>query len=226
MKNFLNLILMFFMVSSLLFPLFPQFSWTGPDDFTGVFVLREDFTMRVSIESGWERGGRIPVVLSFGDLEISLSVKAEVLAAAVDVESGISEMLCGDINLPFIIYDQRPARTRMKLADKSQPVQLKINREKKQAEVYVGNSRLKLNPIRVTCKEIVPGELVELMFGGTEVYTYERFMYKFSRKSIYTVPLHRTPVNLEPEFDKKNLWAIKVDTEQEKGRLMNQGGIK
>ena len=223
MKHFLNLILLLLMVSNLLFP---QFTWTGPGDFTGVFVLQEDFTMRVSIESGWERGGRIPVVLSFGDLEISLSVKADVLAAAADVESGISEMLCGDINLPLIIYDQRPARTRMKLADKSQPVQLKIDRQKEQAEVYVGNYRLKLNRIRVTSSEIIPGELVELTFAGLDVYTYKRFLFKPTMEAIYAVPLHRTPVNLEPEFDKKSLWAIKIGAEQEKGRLMNRGGIK
>lgn len=220
MRHFLLVILMIYMVSS---PLFPH---GDPDDLSGVFVLQEEPTMRVSIERGWERGGRIPVVLSFGDLEVSLSVKTDVLAAAADVESAISEMLCGDINLPFIIYEQNPLRTRMKLSDKSQPVQLKLDRGKKQVEVYVGNSRLKLNRIRVTGKEIVPGELVELAFTGLDVYTYKRFLFKPFMETIYAVPLHQAPVTLEAELNKKNAWALKIDIEQEQGRLMNRGGIK
>lgn len=227
MKNFLNLILMFFMVSSLLFPLFPQFPWTGPDDFTGVFVLQEDFTMRVSIESGWERGGRIPVVLSFGDLEVSLWMKGGNLATAAAVETGISEMLSGDINLPLFVYEQNPVRTRMRLSDENMPIILKLNRQKKQAAFYIGNSRLKLNCIRVTFTEIVPGELYELTFYGFDVYTYKRFIFKPPIGAIYAVPIHhRAAVAFEPEFDEKNVWAVMIDIEREKGKLLNQGEIK
>jgi len=228
MKFFLIVVLIVLVGSSLQFPLDEpgQTGHRDPGDFTGTFEIQWNPGIRVSIERGWERNGRVPVVLSFGDLEVSLSVKAGNMTAAAGIETGISEMLSGDINLPFTIYEQNPARTRMRLSDESMPVILKINREKTQAAIYIGNSRLKLNPIRVTSSEIVPGELVELTFTGLDVYAYKRFIFKNPGKTIHALPLHPAPGTLEPEFNKNNVWAIKLDIKPEKGRFINEGGIK
>lgn len=222
MRNLLTVILAFFIVPSLLFP------QIGSDDFTGRFDVQGDNSFRISIESYMERNGWIPVVLSFGDLEICVSAKTDSLAAA-GVEAGIGEMLFGDGNPLFTIYEQNPVRTRMRLSEKSTPVILKINLGKKQVEFYIGNSQLKLNPIHVTFKEIAPGWLYELNFGGDDVYTYKRFIFDPAAGVIYTALPYRSLFYHDPGSDKNaagSVWARKIDSAREDGISAKEGGIK
>ena len=216
MKHFSIVIPIFFMVSSLLF------SWVGANDSIETFEIHEDYSPRVSIESWWERNGWIPVVFSSGTLQVSLPVNAADLAAAGGGETGISEMLFGDINLPFDIYEHNPVRTRMRLLDKNMPVTFKINRVEKQAAFYVGNRRLKLAPIRVTFTEIAPERLYELNFGGKNVHTYSRFIFDSSAGNIYSVCRSLNPLNLETS----PIWAKKIDREQERFIKQREGEIK
>lgn len=217
MKHFSIVIPIFFMVSSLLF------SWVGANDSIETFEIHEDYSPRVSIESWWERNGWIPVVLSFGTLQVSLPVNADDLAAAGGGETGISEMLVGDINLLFDIYEHNPVRTRMRLLDKNMPVTFKINRVEKQAAFYVGNRRLKCAPIRVTFTEIAPTTLLyELNFGGKDVYTYSRFIFDSSTGNIYSVCRSLNSLNLETS----PIWAKKIDREKERFIKQRGGEIK
>lgn len=228
-KNFLTVILMIYLLSN------PLFSRVGPgqarssmpDDFTGNFVLQQNPSIRVSIDHGWERDGWIPVVLTFGGLEVYQRVNADDIAAAAGIETGISKMLVEDMDISFFTYEQNPMRTRMELLDNSKPVRLKVNRKKRQVEVYVGNSRLKLKPIRVKFTEITPGELYELTFVGLKVRTQKSFIFLPSRGVIYTAPLRSTPFKQHPDPDKKvgwSKWAIKIDPGDEK--VINKGEIK
>lgn len=225
MKNFIVLFFMVFIVSSLLHPrIEPGYTGSGEsDNFTGTFVIQEDGCVRLSIESYREKNGWIPVIISFGDLEVSASVNNGSLAAAASgAEHMISEMLFGDIYLLFDIYEHNPVRTRMRLLDKNMTVTFKINRVEKQAAFYVGNRRLKLAPIRVTFTEIAPGWLYELNFGGKDVYTYSRFIFDSSIGNIYSVCRSLNPLNLETS----PIWAKKIDREQERFIKQREGEIK
>jgi hypothetical protein len=223
MKNFLTTILAIFIVS---IPLFPQI---GSDDFSGIFEIQGDYSFRVSIESYMERNGWIPVVLSFGDLEVCVPVNTRDLASPAGVEYGISKMLFGDSDFLFAIYEQNPVRTRMRLLEKSTPVILRINRGEKQVGFYMGNSRLRLEHVRVTFREIAPGWLYQLDFGGRDVYTYKRFIFEPDAGAIYAIPPHREPFNIDIYFDENAagvVWARKIDIDLEDGRLIKEGGIK
>ncbi len=224
MKNLIVLFFMVFIVLSLLHPRIEP-GHTGsvePDNFTGTFVIQEDGCVRLSIESYRERNGWIPVIISFGDLEVSASVNSGSLATA-GAEHRISEMLFGDIYLLFDIYKHNPVRTRMRLLDKNIPVTFKINRVEKQAAFYIGNRRLKLAPIRVMFTEIAPTTwLYELNFGGKDVYTYSRFIFDSSTGNIYSVCRSLNPLNLETS----PIWAKKIDREEERFIKQREGEIK
>ncbi len=228
MKNFQTILFMIFMVTCLPCLPFPHNNagQIGGSDFTGTFELQGEDGIRVSIEKGWERNGRIPVVLSFGDLEISLAVNAGHPAAPAGIETGIGEVLAENPNFFFTVYNQSPVRTRMRPADERTPVMVKINHEKKKAEFYIGNNRLKLNSIRAVFKEIEPGELYRLTFSGIGVYMYSGFIFKRSAGAIYTVPPGREPFNPDLELTEKNVWAIRTDVEQAGAQLSEEGGIK
>jgi len=199
-----------------------------PDDFSGVFVLQDKSPLRVSIESGWERMGEIPVVLTFGYLEVSLEVNADELANAESIETVVCEQLDERMNFSFFIYEQNPLRTRMKLLDKRQPVQLIIDPGGKYGvEAFVGSSRLKMVPIRVTFAEEVPGELYQLRFEGPNVDTHRRFIFMPSRGVIYAAPFNndRFKVDSIPTRNTEwAVWAVKVEPEEE--QLIKQGEIR
>lgn len=227
--KFLTVILMIYLVSSSIFPRTgPGQTWSGnSDDLYGTFVLREDIPLRVSIDTGWERNGRIPVFLSFGGLKVCVRVKAGDLSHALGADTGISDMLTEDMNLPFTTYEQNPLRTRMKLLDKSKPVKLEINRETGRVEVYVGGSRLKLNPIRVRFTPIAPGELVELTFMDRNVHSNRKFVFLPARGIIYAVPRRVRLLDIHPDPGKNKewtVWAVKI--EPGKQGFINRGVIK
>ncbi len=199
-----------------------------PDDFSGVFLIKDKSPLRVSIESGWERMGKVPVVLTFGHLEVSLEVNADDLANAERIETVVCERLDEGMDISFFIYEQNPLRTRMKLLDERQPVLLRIDQKREcVVEAFVGNNRLKLNPIRVTFTEEVPGKLYELRFVGPNVNTHRRFIFIPSRGIIYAAPFssERLKVDAAPDRNTEwTVWAVKIDPGEE--QLINQGEIK
>jgi hypothetical protein len=221
MRHVPVLILIFFIVSS------PLFSPEEPTHWIETFELQGKHMFRVSIENYMERNGWVPVVLSFGDLEVFMAANADDLPAA-GVETGISEILVEDIDLPFTIYEKNPVRTRMRMKDNNIPVTLKINRVKKQAAFYIGDSPLKMGCIRVTFKEIdSPGSwLYQINFGGKDVYTYKRFIFEPASGNIYSVPSLRAPFNIELAPGKNNVWAKMVDIHREERILINKGEKK
>jgi len=189
-----------------------------PGDFTDIFELQGAYNTRVSIEKGWARDGSIPVVLTFGDLEITLPVSASGLEDAGGIESGVSALLSGDGGPVFTVYEQNALRTRLWLAAENIPVILKINREKKQGAFFIAGSRLKLEYLRVTITEIVAGESYELMFDGPDVHAYKRFIFNSSAGAIRAVPFDGEPsIPDDPVFDgdvESPVWAIKVIHEE------------
>ncbi len=221
MRHFPVLILIFFIVSS------PLFSPEESTHWIETFELQGKHMFRVSIESYMERNGWVPVVLSFGDLEVCLPAKADDLAAA-GVETGISEIVVEDINLPFTIYEKNPVRTRMRMKDNNIAVTLKINRGKKQAAFYIGDSPLKVGCMRVIFKEIASSGpwLYQLNFGGKDVYTYKRFIFEPASGTIYSVPSLRAPFNIELNPGKNDVWAKMVDIHWEERILINKGEKK
>jgi hypothetical protein len=216
MKNKKHRVLIVFLV---LF-VFPGVLCSGvdPGDFTDIFELQGAYNTRVSLEKGWARDGSIPVVLTFGDLEISLPVSASVLEDAGGIEAGLSVMLLGDGGPVFTAYEQNALRTRLWLATENIPVILKINREKKQGEFFIAGSRLKLEYLRVAFTEMVAGESYELMFDGPEVHAYKRFIFNSSGGAIRAVPFAGEPsIPDDPVFDgdvEPPVWAIKVIHEE------------
>jgi hypothetical protein len=221
MKHLPFIIFVFFIFSSLLFSQEEAIHWLETFELQGKHVLR------VSIERYMERSGWVPVVLSFGDLEICMPAKADDLAAA-GVETGISEILVGDIDLPFTIYEQNPVRTRMRMKDNNIAVTLKINRGEKQAAFYIGDNPLKVGRIRVTFKEITSSGpwLYQLNFGGKDVYTYKRFIFEPFTGTIYSVYSLRAPFNIELAPGKNDVWAKMVDIQREERILINKGEKK
>ena len=208
MKHFLVLTFIFCMASGLLFSREESIYWIE------IFELHGERMFRVSIESKWERNGGTPVVLSFGGLETSLMFNADDLAAAAGGDNTwISKMLTGDMSLFLTSYEQNPVRTRMRLLDKNKPVILKINRENQQVEFYIGNKRLKLNPIRISFRVIAPVErgLYELIFEGTdaEVHTYKRFIFQSAAGTIYAVPPYKAIA--DSDLNSSRIWAIEVN---------------
>ena len=208
MKNFLTLLLGIFVASCLAGQTGSvRAGQTGSvktgqtGNLTVPFDFRGEGRIRVSIEHGWERNGRVPVILFLGDLEISLSVDAETLSAAAGVETVINDLLAGGPNPQFIVYEQNPARTRMRPVSESVPVYLKIDRVKREAGFYIENYPLKLAPIRVTFKEVQPGGACEITFGGTcetGVYSHKKYIFDPVPGIIYAAPPQRTPANLAP----------------------------
>lgn len=199
----------------------------NPDDLTGVFVLQGDSTLRVSIDSGWERNGWVPVFLAFDHLEFCLRVKAENLSHAYGLETEISRMLSEDMNLPFLTYEQNALRTRMKLLDTGQPIQLAINRGTGLAEVLIGDSRLNIEPVHVNFDEIRQGELYELTFTGPDVFTFNRFVLAQSEGVIYAVFRFDTfdRFALAPNSNKEwSVWAVKIEPGE--GSVLDRGEKK
>lgn len=227
MKRLLTVMLMIYILSSLFF-LRVGLGKTGsePGDFTGTFVLREKSPLRISIDHGWERDGRIPVILAFKDLEICMRVETQNLPDAAGLNTGIHEMLFEDKNLPFLIYEQNLLRTRMKLLE---PMSLKlIINAKGQVEIFLGCSRLYLHHLRVTFRELKnePGNLYQLTFEGLKVFTRNRFVFSPSRGSIYAALDHKTPdeaLNFDAGKEKDTVWSVwAIKITQGKERVLNR----
>ena len=218
MKHFSVLVFIFFTGISLLFPR------VEIDEYIETFEIRENPGILFFIEHYRQRKDHVPVVFSFGDLEVTLPVKIDDPAAAGGIEARINEIAVGEIGLRFTIYEQNPVRTRIRLGDKSIPVLLKINREKKEAAFYIGNRPLKLSGIRVKYKEIAVRELYELTFWGTGVCTYKRFFLEPAAGVIYAVPSYSAFISID--VDKHPVWALKTYREESGGRQINRGGDK
>jgi hypothetical protein len=185
-----------------------------PGDFPDIFELQGAYNTRVSIEKGWARTGNIPVVLTFGDLEISLQANAAVLEASGGIETGINEILMGNSSPMFTVYEQNALRTRMWLAADNIPVILKINRETNQAEFFIAGCRLNLEYLRVTFTEIIAGETYELTFDGPDVHAYKRFILNYSSGTVRAVPFAGEPSIPDDQVFEGDVeppvWAIKV----------------
>lgn len=198
-----------------------------PGDFTDIFELQGAYNTRVSIEKGWARDGNIPVVLTLGDLEITLPVSASGLEDAGGIEAGVSALLSGDGGPVFTVYEQNALRTRLWLAADNIPVILKINREKKQGAFFIGGSRLNLDYLRVTITEIVVEETYELTFDGPDVHAYKRFIFNSSGGAIRAVPFAGEPsIPDDPVFDgdaERPVWARVIHEEPLKSIDLEEG---
>lgn len=206
-KGFL---LVIFAVFFIWVPLFP-----GGDshDSTEAFWLQGNVPVRVSIDKGWERNGWIPVVLSVGNLELyfRMNKAGEVVGTAWQVDPETGEIWVGGTHLTFAIYQQNPARTRMRLIDDGLPLLLEIDWQKQEAVLYIGNSRWKVAHIPVRREEASPGGLYRLTFGGRAVYTHKRLVLEPSG-TIYG------------DVDQTLVWAVKIHKEELRGII--QGGLK
>ncbi|HLP46912.1 MAG TPA: hypothetical protein VK469_13240 [Candidatus Kapabacteria bacterium] len=217
MRYLLTVVLVVYLFSGLLFPRTEpgQNGCENPGDFSGKFVLVEDTPLRIFIDTGWERNGNIPMFLVFNDLKIMRGIHPGNLSGVINTGNWLNEILGEDISLSLVTYEKNPLRTRMKLIDKSKTVKFKINGEEGQAEVYVGESPLKLGSLRVKFTVIVPDELYELRFMGSDVRVYHRktFIFVPSGDAIYTVS-HGDRISAVPsdlENNKRwNVWAVKI----------------
>jgi len=218
MRYLLTLILVIYLASTPLFPLTGsmQLAVENPGNISGEFALVDDTPLRVSIDTGWERNGNIPVFLVFNDLEVMLGVSTENLSRAVSTETWISEMLVEDNNLPFVTYEKNPLRTRMELPGKSKPIKLDINGEKGIVEFYIGDSRLKLDPIHVKLTAITPGALYELTFMGPgfHVRQHGKLVFAPSRGIIYNVSQGSLIPDIPTELGEDtgwSEWAVRIE---------------
>jgi hypothetical protein len=220
MRYSLTLILGIYLASTPLFPLTGsvQLAVENPGNISGEFALVDDTPLRVSIDTGWERNGNIPVFLVFNDLEVTLGVSSENLSRAISTETCISEMLAGDMSLPFVTFEKNPLRTRMGLPDKSKPIKLDINGEKGIVDFYIGDSRLKLDPIHVKLTAITPGALYELTFMGPgfHVRQHGKLVFAPSRGIIYNVSQGSLITDIPTEFGEDtgwSEWAVRIEPE-------------
>lgn len=212
MRKFWMSILTVFMVSSF------GFTWQESYDTTKIFEIQGNNIIRLSIESYKEKDGWTPVVLSIGDLEVSLwmNTNGQVTEMQKDgfrpihsvftINLTTYEMLVGERNFNLMISEQNRVRQRMSLFDKNVPVVLKINREREQVEFYIGDSKLKFNHISAEFREIDPG-MYELRFGPATVHTMSRLIYWETSRNIYATDQRSGPVDL----GKSHIWAKKVD---------------
>lgn len=231
MKKFFTAILMIYI---LFIPFvsrmgFGQTDENEPINYTGLFVLLEESPLRISIDWGWGRDGRIPVILAFRDLEIGLRANAQELNTNAGIETRINEILVEDMSLPFKIYEQNPMRTRLMLAERRY-LQLRIN-QNRQVEFFLGGSRLKLNPypLRVKFEEIetVPGKMYQLTFFGPNVSIQKKFVFMPLRGVIYAVPAHSPIRNFYPEPEKNKEWSVwAIKSEQAQGKPIFRKEIK
>lgn len=227
MKYLLTVVLVIYLVSGLLFPRAGMEQEIGnPDNLSGEYVLVKGLPLRVSIDTGWERGEKIPVFLVFSDLEVVLEVSNENLSQAVNAENCISEMLTADRSLSFVSYEKNPLRTRMELMDKSKPIKFHIDGEKGVVDFYVGDSRLKLESIDIKLASIGPGDLYELTFIGPNVHVLHRGKLVFvpSKSMIYNVSHNNMITDIPTELGKNtgwNEWAVRI--EPGNGKYINQG---
>jgi len=207
MKHLLVFIFIFFQGMGLLRP------QAGIREYIEMFALQGNNSIQASLETYKERDGKVPLVLSFDGLEVSSPGNAGFQSAAAGGDySRIGDMLCGDRNLYFTIYEQDPVRTRMRLKNKNMPVLLIVNRQKKEVVFYIGDSPLKLTPPRAAFQELALTGLYELTFTGSNVHTYKRFIFKPADGVIYAVPFHPAPVSLD--LDNCPVWAIKMGEEK------------
>lgn len=218
MRYLLTLILVIYLAS---IPLFPR---TGPGqtgdgnpfNLSGEFVLVDNTPLRVSIDTGWERNGNIPVFLVFNDLEVLLAANSENLSHAANAETWVGEMLTDDEGLSFVTYEKNPLRTRMELMEPHKPVKFHIIGEIGLVEFYIGDSRLKLDPLQVKLTAITPGELYELTFMGScfRIRQHGKLVFAPSRGVIYNVS-HGTLINDIPtEFGEEtgwSEWAVRIE---------------
>jgi hypothetical protein len=212
MRKFWMSILTVVLVSSFGFP------WSESYDTTKIFEIQGNNIIRLSIESYKEKGGWTPVVLSIGDLEVSLWMNASGQVAEMQMDESRPvhsifrinlskyEMMIGKRNFNLIISEQNRVRQRMSLFNKNVPFVLKINREREQVEFYIGDSKLKFNHISAEFREIDPG-MYELRFGPATVHTMSRLIYWETSGNIYATDQRSGPVDLE----KSHIWAKKVD---------------
>ncbi len=203
MKHFPVFVFIFFLGIGLLFPR------AGIREYIEMFALQGNNSIRFSLETYKERDGEVPLVLSFDGLEVSHPGNASLRSAAAGGDySWTGDMLGGDRNLYFTIYEQNPVRTRLRLKNKNTPALLTVNRQKKEAAFYIGDSPLKLNPLRAAFQELPLAGLYELIITGSNVHTYKRFIYKPAAGVFYAVPFHLATVSLD--LENCPVWAIKT----------------
>jgi hypothetical protein len=203
MKDVWKVFLMGVMVLSLVF------SGRGTTDTMEMFELQGDTGTRfsISIESYREANGWTPVVLCFGDLEIALKVSSRQLAAE-GINFLVNEILTEPVDLDFTLYEQNPARTRIRLMDESVPITLRLNKTKQQVTLFVGGVPLKSHPLRVLTAEITARGWYRLTFGGKDVHAYKTFIYEPFSGTIHAVPHHYSLSNLNLESG--TLWAREI----------------
>ena len=211
MRKFWMSILTVVLVSSFAFPRDESY------DTTQSYVIQGNDIIRLSIESYKEKDGWTPVVLSIGDLRISLwmDTNGQVTEMQMDefcpahsvftINLTTYEMRVGERNFNLIISEQNRVRMRMSLFDKNVPVMLKINKEREGVEFYIGDSKLNFCDISVEFREINSG-IYEFRFGPEMEHTMSRLIYWDTSGNIYTTDQRSGPVDL----GKSHIWAKKV----------------
>ena len=192
------------------------FPWYDSNDAIDSFVIQGKNIIRLSIETYKEKDGWTPVVLSIGDLRISLWMDSngQVTETQTDeyrpdrsvftINLSTYEMRVGERNFHLIVSEQNRVRQRMSLFDKNIPVVLKINRDREQVEFYIGGGKLKLSAIRAEFREVDPG-LYELGFESSIIHTMSRLIYWEISGNIYATDQRSGPVDLGTT----QIWAKK-----------------
>ena len=193
------------------------FPWDESYDTTQSFVIQGNNIIRLSIENYKEKDGWTPVVLSIGNLTISLRMNTNGQVTEIQMDEfrpahsaftinlTTYEMSVEERNFNLIISEQNRVRMRMSLFDQNVPIMLKINREREGVEFYIGDSKLNFNDISVEFREIDPG-MYELRFGSEMEHTMSRLIYWDTSGNIYATDQRSGPVDL----GKSHIWAKKV----------------
>jgi len=167
--------------------------------------ILESFTVpcssiRLSVENYKKEGGRTPVFLSLGELELSLWLDKEgwVSERKEDNPHLLPPLFIIDFNtrqirfageyFPFFIYEQNRVRTRLRLIEKEIPVYLELSRPAKEVHIFVGENRLPLSRISGQIKTADSGGK-ELWLTGAAVHTRIGFdSKKMTRKTSVSAP--------------------------------------
>jgi hypothetical protein len=164
-----------------------SFTWQESYDTTQIFEIQGNNIIRLSIETYKEKDGWTPVVLSIGDLEVSLWMNTS--GQVTEMQKDGFRPIHSVFTINLTTYEM-----------------LKINREREQVEFYIGDSKLKFNHISAEFREIDPG-MYELRFSPATVHTMSRLIYWETSRNIYATDQRSGPVDL----GKSHIWAKKVD---------------
>lgn len=197
---------MFFYFILLVFSL-GSFPKTFESEVTETFSLQNSIDIRISIENYQKKNGCTPLILSFGDLNLSLWMhrdgqvtefpKKENSIFIINIES--EYILLDSIYYSFFIYEENNIRTRIKLIKEQEPVMLKIHPYNNRLSFYIGRSKLNIGSIKVKINDWYSG-ISTIKFISQSVFTYSDFLLEKNNRIIYSVDyrLNKTQLRRDP----------------------------